>query len=134
MPAGIIPKHRMCSGSPIPEAPNVQWITDIQPFGYRAVSGLYRALTEAVRSRSRGSYSSAISLGTKEQPQILQADSEAHVHKYADGINRRSLPAGFRRFTTPFAPDQSGAVSVLYDMGGICVICGGRMYRQYLWF
>ena len=106
-----------------PEAPNVQWITDIQPFGYRAVSGLYRALTEAVRSRSRGSYSSAISLGTKEQPQILQADSEAHVHKYADGINRRSLPAGFRRFTTPFAPDQSGAVSVLYDMGGICVIC-----------
>ena len=106
-----------------PEAPNVQWITDIQPFGYRAVSGLYRALTEAVRSRSRGSYSSAISLGTKEQPQILQADSEAHVHKYADGINRRPLPAGFRRFTTPFAPDQSGAVSVLYDMGGICVIC-----------
>ena len=106
-----------------PEAPNVQWITDIQPFGYRAVSGLYRALTEAVRSRSRGSYSSAISLGTKEQPQILQADSEAHGHKYADGINRRPLPAGFRRFTTPFAPDQSGAVSVLYDMGGICVIC-----------
>ena len=106
-----------------PEAPNVQWITDIQPFGYRAVSGLYRALTEAVRSRSRGSYSSAISLGTKEQPQILQVDSEAHGHKYADGINRRPLPAGFRRFTTPFAPDQSGAVSVLYDMGGICVIC-----------
>ena len=106
-----------------PEAPNVQWITDIQPFGYRAVSGLYRALTEAVRSRSRGSYSSAISLGTKEQPQILQADSQAHGHKYADGINRRPLPAGFRRFTTPFAPDQSGAVSVLYDMGGICVIC-----------
>nr|WP_278277400.1 nitrogenase component 1 [Sarcina sp. DSM 11001] len=30
---------------------------------------------------------------------------------------------GFRRFTTPFAPDQSGAVSVLYDMGGISVVC-----------
>lgn len=30
---------------------------------------------------------------------------------------------GLRKYLTPFAPDQSGAVSVLYDLGGIIVIC-----------
>ena len=30
---------------------------------------------------------------------------------------------GLRKHLTPFAPDQSGAVSVLYELGGIVVIC-----------
>lgn len=30
---------------------------------------------------------------------------------------------GMLKYLSPFAPDQSGAVSVLYDMGGITVIC-----------
>ena len=30
---------------------------------------------------------------------------------------------GLRKYLTPFAPDQSGAVSVLYELGGIVVIC-----------
>lgn len=30
---------------------------------------------------------------------------------------------GLRKYLTPFAPDQSGAVSVLYELGGITVIC-----------
>lgn len=30
---------------------------------------------------------------------------------------------GLRKYLTPFAPDQSGAVSVLYELGGILVIC-----------
>ena len=30
---------------------------------------------------------------------------------------------GLRKYLTPFAPDQSGAVSVLFEMGGIVVIC-----------
>lgn len=30
---------------------------------------------------------------------------------------------GLRKFLTPFAPDQSGAVSVFYEFGGIIVIC-----------
>ena len=29
---------------------------------------------------------------------------------------------GLRKYLTPFAPDQSGATSVLYAMGGILVI------------
>ena len=31
--------------------------------------------------------------------------------------------SGLRKYLTPFAPDQSGAVSVLYELGGIIVIC-----------
>lgn len=30
---------------------------------------------------------------------------------------------GLRKYLTPFAPDQSGAVSVLYELGGILIIC-----------
>ena len=30
---------------------------------------------------------------------------------------------GLRKYLTPFAPDQSGAVSVLYEFGGIIAIC-----------
>ena len=30
---------------------------------------------------------------------------------------------GLRKYLTPFAPDQSGTVSVLYELGGIIVIC-----------
>ena len=30
---------------------------------------------------------------------------------------------GLRKYLTPFAPDQSGAVSVFYEFGGIIVIC-----------
>ena len=30
---------------------------------------------------------------------------------------------GLRKYLTPFAPDQSGAVSVLFDLDGIVVIC-----------
>ena len=30
---------------------------------------------------------------------------------------------GLRKYLTPFAPDQSGAVSVLYELDGIVVIC-----------
>lgn len=30
---------------------------------------------------------------------------------------------GLRKYLTPFAPDQSGAVSVLFELGGLIVIC-----------
>lgn len=30
---------------------------------------------------------------------------------------------GLRKYLTPFAPDQSGVVSVLYELGGMLVIC-----------
>ena len=126
-----------------PGTANVQWITDVQPFGYRAVTGLFQALKDAMETGSRGSFTSAISLGRTEEQSSSEtlAEKEKTVQENppacpvraersipcipgrTDIFDGAKTPAGFRRFTTPFAPDQSGAVSVLYDMGGICVIC-----------
>ena len=41
---------------------------------------------------------------------------------------------GLRKYLTPFAPDQSGAVSVLFELGGIVVICdaGGCTGNVYI--
>ena len=103
---GTTPRRQTSSGSPMS-----------RPFGYRAVTGLYRALKKAMETGSRGSYSSDVSLGAADNVRPACAVGRAELF---DGA---SAPVGFRRFTTPFAPDQSGAVSVLYDMGGICVIC-----------
>ena len=38
---------------------------------------------------------------------------------------------GLRKYLTPFAPDQSGAVSVLYELGGILVICDAGGFRTF---
>ena len=126
------------------DRPNVQWITDVQPFGYRAVTGLFRALADAMAGKSRGAYAPDVFLGkssvtgSSASEQRLPAENGAveavaparvpvpdHVAKdqAVPAAAKPAPPAGFRRHTTPFAPDQSGAVSVLYDMGGICVIC-----------
>ena len=117
-----------------PEVPNVAWITDVQPFGYTAVTGLFRALSDAMETGSRGSFSSAVSLGggqdsdkcsltdtLKGGESLLQMPAPEDFAAAMSG--ETDPPSGYRRFTTPFAPDQSGAVSVLYDMNGICVIC-----------
>jgi nitrogenase molybdenum-cofactor synthesis protein NifE len=89
-----------------PEAANVQWITDVQPFGYRAVTGLFRALKVAMETGGRGSYSSDVSLGAAD---IVQPACTAGRAELFEGA---SAPVGFRRFTTPFAPDQSGCFSL----------------------
>ena len=48
---------------------------------------------------------------------------------------------GLRKYLTPFAPDQSGAVSVLYELGGLTVIidaggCTGNVcgFDEPRWF
>ncbi|MDO4490057.1 MAG: nitrogenase component 1 [Lachnospiraceae bacterium] len=38
-------------------------------------------------------------------------------------IPEHAANLAFRRYLTPFAPDQSGAVGVLFELGGIQVIC-----------
>ena len=38
-------------------------------------------------------------------------------------ITGGSIVRGLRKYLTPFAPDQSGAVSVLYELGGLIAIC-----------
>lgn len=112
-----------------PGLPNVQWNTDAQPWGYTAVTGLFRALLDAAAGRAGdGSFSSAILLGEKsreEKESVEKAFERKKTLEKAspERVSAGPLPKGFHSHTTPFAPDQSGAVSVLYDMGGICVVC-----------
>ena len=53
---------------------------------------------------------------------------------------RRTMK-GLRKYLTPFAPDQSGAVSVLYELGGLTIIidaggCTGNVcgFDEPRWF
>ena len=161
-----------------PELPNVQWISDIQPYGYGAVTDLFRALKTAMEEGSRDSFSPDVTLGDSAQKK--SASSSDFNSRYSDKYsgqreaaektagdcaflsekdkqektagdcaflsekdkqektavnsvllsekntndkNAKTKIRGFRAFSTPFAPDQSGAVSVLYDMKGISVVC-----------
>ena len=96
-----------------PECPGVQWNQDIQPFGHDGVRRLFGALYRAAEEGSRDSFESTIVLGT----------GAAVPKKESSALLEAPACKGLRRHLTPFAPDQSGAVSVLYEMGGIIVIC-----------
>ena len=201
-----------------PELPNVQWISDIQPYGYGAVTDLFRALKAAMEEGSRDSFSPDVTLGNpgkkktgaeaggrdsispeftagnpykkktaaesdlaagnfdkkqtvlasepapgisdkdagqrktaenavgdstsvaeedkqkktagesaflsvKDRQEITAGDGAFLSEKDTHKKNEKTKIRGFREFSTPFAPDQSGAVSVLYDMKGISVVC-----------
>ena len=97
-----------------PDLPGVAWNSDIQPFGHSGVRSLFEALGKAMEEGASGSFSSRILLGGPiEKPA-----------RPAPLLEPEKAPArGLRRVLTPFAPDQSGAVSVFYELGGITVIC-----------
>lgn len=99
----------------------LEWGEDEQPFGFDGVKKLFDALLEVVRSGKRDMYTSKVRL-TDRNPdsQLPCRNCESHGSLSAESEKRIR---GFRRFLTPFAPDQSGAVSVLYELGGITVIC-----------
>jgi nitrogenase molybdenum-cofactor synthesis protein NifE len=114
------------------DLPCLAWGQDLQPFGFAAVRGFFDALYETAMHGARGLYGSTVQLGehtdavrqvlamTKKTAQTEQTDRQ-------DGKTDAAItsipPKGFRSVLTPFAPDQSGAVSVLYELGGITVIC-----------
>ena len=92
-----------------PEAVCLPWNSDVQPFGYAGVRALFESLREACAA---------------------DADKGAESPAPADPADNlrpldlaKPLPRGLRTYLTPFAPDQSGAVSVLYELGGLTVIC-----------
>lgn len=97
-----------------PDVPGVMWNSDRQPFGFEAVEKLFTELAQAMREEKNGNSQAAVQLGGK-------------FHR--DGRGPAVFPGsqksvrGFRKVLTPFAPDQSGAASVLYALGGITVIC-----------
>lgn len=107
----------------------LEWGQDEQPFGFAGVRNLFDALLEAVGSAKRNLFTSDVRLQA-EKTGRESAGRKPADHNGTEGQSAGSLAVdqekdirGFRKFLTPFAPDQSGAVSVLYELGGITVIC-----------
>ncbi len=127
-----------------PHATGVQWKEDIQPFGFSGIKRLYTRLLEAYRSQkiNHPEFDNGISVqnpdikaGRSDLPAAVEdtlckASAEClnfpcsnPLGKDADTAAPCKSIRGLRRFLPPFAPDASGASSVLYSLGGITVIC-----------
>ncbi len=90
------------------EVPCLNWNADIQPFGYAAVWRFFEALGDLLSGKIR--------------PDEKLKTAEFSLLPETEMPESRSGHA-FRKVLTPFAPDQSGAVGVLFELGGIQVIC-----------
>ena len=130
-----------------PGRPCLNWADDRQPFGFAAVRDLFDALTQTVETGRTDLHNDGIRIGPAAESKAaaeaevtaesgLAAESNAEEESKAaaeagggtrtgagSGQVRRRRTKGYRSVLTPFAPDQSGAVCVLYALGGMTVIC-----------
>ncbi|WP_070640199.1 nitrogenase component 1 [Olsenella sp. HMSC062G07] len=128
-----------------PDRPNLAWNDDVQPFGYTAVIGLFASFERVLSGKAerRG----AISLRDERAQDLAAGRSSRPGPRPVRAAGRTVLrqPSlevkGLRRVLTPFAPDQSGAVSVLFGLGGLSVIvdaggCTGNVcgFDEPRWF
>lgn len=107
-----------------PNTKGIHWNEERQPFGYAGVRRLFEALELAVTEQAEGNVlqKQVEVIGSKSQEAIAEQSQESlfieEVDKKEDVYVR-----GLWKGLTPFAPDQSGAASVFYELGGILVIC-----------
>ncbi len=130
-----------------PGCPNLPWNTDRQPFGYEALEGLFSSLSRLLAGEETHTAAS-VTLGggraSAEKDGAVGAPASSAPAAEKDGAaapataprGPRAVPApasgsclaparrvrGLSRYLTPFAPDQSGAISVLYGLGGMSVV------------
>lgn len=107
-----------------PNTKGIHWNEERQPFGYSGVRRLFEALELAVTEQAEGNalQKQVEVIGSKSQEAIAEQSQESLFKEEVDkkeDIYVRGLWKGL----TPFAPDQSGAASVFYELGGILVIC-----------
>lgn len=107
-----------------PNTKGIHWNEERQPFGYAGVRRLFEALELAVTEQAEGNVlqKQVQVIGSKSQEAIAEQSQEALFKEEVDkkeDVYVRGLWKGL----TPFAPDQSGAASVFYELGGILVIC-----------
>ena len=107
-----------------PNTKGIHWNEERQPFGYAGVRRLFKALELAVTEQAEGNVlqKQVEVIGSKSQEAIAEQSQEALFKEKVDkkeDVYVRGLWKGL----TPFAPDQSGAASVFYELGGILVIC-----------
>ena len=107
-----------------PNTKGIHWNEERQPFGYAGVRRLFEALELAVTEQAEGNVlqKQVEVIGSKSQETIAEQSQELLFKEEVDkkeDVYVRGLWKGL----TPFAPDQSGAASVFYELGGILVIC-----------
>ena len=107
-----------------PNTKGIHWNEEKQPFGYAGVRRLFEALELAVTEQAEGNVlqKQVEVIGSKSQEAIAEQSQESLFKEEVDkkeDVYVRGLWKGL----TPFAPDQSGAASVFYELGGILVIC-----------
>ena len=107
-----------------PNTKGIHWNEERQPFGYAGVRRLFEALELAVTEQEEGNVlqKQVEVIGSKSQEAIAEQSQESLFKEEVDkkeDVYVRGLWKGL----TPFAPDQSGAASVFYELGGILVIC-----------
>ena len=107
-----------------PNTKGIHWNEERQPFGYAGVRRLFEALELAVTEQAEGNVlqKQVEVIGSKSQEAIAEQSQEALFKEEVDkkeDVYVRGLWKGL----TPFAPDQSGAASVFYELEGILVIC-----------
>ena len=107
-----------------PKTKGIHWNEERQPFGYAGVRRLFEALELAVTEQAEGNVlqKQVEVIGSKSQEAIAEQSQESLFKEEVDkkeDVYVRGLWKGL----TPFAPDQSGAASVFYELGGILVIC-----------
>lgn len=87
-------------------AAHIFWSDDVQPFGFAGIRDLMDAIGDALE-------------GKDSRPAAAAVHTDAFAQK---AVQEPAEIRGFRRCLTPFAPDISGAESVLYPLGGMIVI------------
>ena len=107
-----------------PNTKGIHWNEERQPFGYAGVRRLFEALELAVTEQAEGNVlqKQVEVIGSKSQEAIAEQSQESLFKEEVDkkeDVYVRGLWKGL----TPFAPDQSGAASVFYELGGILAIC-----------
>lgn len=107
-----------------PNTKGIHWNEERQPFGYAGVRRLFEALELAVTELAEGNVlqKQVEVIGSKSQEAIAEQSQESLFKEEVDkkeDVYVRGLWKGL----TPFAPDQSGAASVFYELGEILVIC-----------
>ena len=107
-----------------PNTKGIHWNEERQPFGYAGVRRLFEALELAVTEQAEGNVlqKQVEVIGSKSQEAIAE-QSQKSLFKEEVDKKEDVYVRGLWKGLTPFAPDQSGAASVFYELGGILVIC-----------
>ena len=108
-----------------PNTKGIHWNEERQPFGYAGVRRLFEALKQAVTEQTEGNVlqKQVEVIGSKSQEVIEEQSQETLFKEEVAAKDEDVHVRGLWKGLTPFAPDQSGAASVFYELGGILVIC-----------